>query len=393
MARSSAPLSAAQKADPSARTLLGGITARAFLARHWQKRLLLVRGAWPGFEDLISVNGLFRLATRDDCESRIVVRDGRRWQLRHGPFRPAELRRLPRRNWTLLVQGVNHVVPAADRMMRTFRFIPYARLDDVMVSYAAPGGSVGPHFDSYDVFLVQGGGRRRWRVSRQRDLTLDPRAPLKILRDFHSQQEWVLDPGDLLYLPPRVAHEGTAIDACLTYSIGFRAPSAHELADGFLEFLQERLSFSERRYADPDLRPTVHPAELRTDLIARCACAIDQVQWTRREVEAFIGTYLSEPKPHVRFTSPARPLGPRAFERTCVRTGLRLAPATGMLYRRGRLYVNGEMIVMTGSTRRMLEQLADDRALPARTSFTGEAVALLYTWYRAGYLAPGGGDG
>ena len=209
--------STATARESAARTLLGGCSAREFLDRYWQQRPLLVRGAWPGLRDPVSVSDLFRLAARDDCESRLVLRSGRRWELEHGPFRRARLRGLPARRWTLLVQGLNHLVPAAERLLHAFRFLPYTRLDDVMASYAADGGGVGPHFDSYDVFLLQGRGRRRWRVSRQRDLELDPRAPLRILCDFRAEHEWMLEPGDILYLPPGVAHEGTALGPSLTY--------------------------------------------------------------------------------------------------------------------------------------------------------------------------------
>ena len=169
-----------------------GLTAAEFLRRHWQKRLLLVRGALAQYADLVQPGTLFELAGRGDLESRLVLRHGRRWQVQHGPFERRELRGLPRSNWTLLVQGVNHAMPAAQQLLGEFSFIPYARLDDLMVSYAPDGGGVGPHFDNYDVFLLQGEGRRRWRVSRQRDLELVAGAPLKILRRFRSAREWVL---------------------------------------------------------------------------------------------------------------------------------------------------------------------------------------------------------
>jgi 50S ribosomal protein L16 3-hydroxylase len=368
------------------RTLLGRLSAREFLARYWQKRPLVVRGAWPRFTDPVSASDLFRLAAREDCESRLVIRDRARWRLEHGPLGASRARKLPAHRWTLLVQGLNHFVPDADRLMRAFRFVPYARLDDLMASYAAPGGGVGPHFDSYDVFLLQGRGRRRWRISRQRDLHLDARAPLKVLRRFRADEEWVLGPGDMLYLPPGIAHEGTALESCLTYSIGFRAPSTHELAAGFLGFLGDRLDLPERRYADPDLRPSRRPAAIDEALVDRCAAMLAAVRWTRADVEMFLGTFLSEPKSHVRFVRPAQPLGPRPFARAVDRSGIRLALATGMLYRRGQLYMNGEHVAASGPTRRLLEQLADERALRPGTSVTPDTAALLYTWYRAGWI-------
>lgn len=348
-----------------------------------------MRGAWPRFADPVSVSDLFHLAARPDCESRLVLHDRGRWRLEHGPLPAARARALPARRWTLLVQGLNHFVPAADRLLRAFRFVPYARLDDVMASYAAPGGGVGPHVDSYDVFLLQGRGRRRWRIGPGSDLAVDPRAPLRVLQRFRATHEWVLEPGDLLYLPPGVAHEGTALEPCLTYSIGFRAPSARELASAFLAHLDDHLDPGDARYGDPDLRPARRPAALDRAFVDRCVALLGSVRWRRRDVEAFLGAWLSEPKPHVAFTAPAQPLGPAAFARAASRRGVVLAGATGMLYRDGALFVNGERAAIAGRARRVLERLADTRALPAGTSVTPAAAALLYTWYRSGWLEMG----
>ena len=373
---------------PTQRTLLGGCSPREFLADYWQKRPLVVRGAWPRLADPASVSDLFRLGGARGL--RVAARHPRPHAAggsSTGRSRPTRARRLPSRRWTLLVQGLNHFVPAADRLLRAFRFLPYARLDDVMASYAAPGGGVGPHVDSYDVFLLQGRGRRRWRIARTRDLEFDERAPLKVLRRFRADREWVLEPGDMLYLPPGIAHEGTALEPCLTYSIGFRAPSARELAGGFLAFLEDRLDPGGRRYADPDLRPARRPAALDDALVRRCAAMLAGAKWTRSDVEAFLGAYLSEPKPHVRFFPPGRPLAQRAFERVAARSGVRLTGASGMLFRRGHLYLNGERFATGGRTRQVLERLADERTLTPGTSVTPAAAALLYTWYRAGWIA------
>jgi 50S ribosomal protein L16 3-hydroxylase len=194
------------------RQLLGGRTPAAFLARYWQKEPLLLRQAVPAFTGVLDRDALFALARRDDVESRLVQRMRGRYTLHHGPFRRAALERLPARDWTLLVQGVDRHVDAADAMLRRFAFIPFARLDDVMVSYAAPGGGVGPHFDSYDVFLLQAAGRRRWRYGRQADLTVRRGAPLALLRRFTPEHDATLEPGDMLYVPPGVAHEGASAE-------------------------------------------------------------------------------------------------------------------------------------------------------------------------------------
>src|SRR5262245_41007250 len=187
--------------------LLGGLSSKQFLSQFWQRKPLLVRNAISDFKGVVQAPELLALATRPDVESRIVRRDRGTWTVREGPFSRRELARLPRFDWTLLVQGLNLEVPQADALLRRFRFLPHARLDDVMVSYAATRGGVGPHFDSYDVFLLQGPGRRRWSIGRVQDSELEPGAPLKILRRFEPENEWLLEPGDMLYLPPGWAHD------------------------------------------------------------------------------------------------------------------------------------------------------------------------------------------
>jgi 50S ribosomal protein L16 3-hydroxylase len=341
----------------------------------------------PGFTGILDRAQVMTLARRDDIESRLVLRSGSRYALEHGPFTAARLRALPPRNWTLLVQGLNLVDRAADALLRRFAFLPYARLDDVMVSYAAPGGGVGPHFDSYDVFLLQGFGRRRWRYGAQRDLTLVPGLPVKILQRFTPGHDAVLAPGDLLYLPPRYAHDGVALEACTTYSIGFRAPSHQELAEAFLDHLRDSLALP-GRYADPGIAPTSHPARLTPVLHAGMARALARVRWSARDVQAFVGRYLSEPKPHVAFTPPARPLPPRAFAARMRREGVRLDPATQLLYDTRRFYVNGEAVAPSGGARRTLVRLADARALDGATLAHPDPalLALLHHWHGHGWL-------
>src|SRR6266513_2377077 len=182
--------------------LLGGLSGEKFLSKFWQKKPLLVRKAITGFKGVVQAPELLALSLRHDIESRLVCRRRGAWHVQMGPFSRTQLARLPKSGWTLLVQGLNLELPEADALLRRFRFLPYARLDDVMVSYAAAGGGVGPHFDSYDVFLLQGPGRRRWSVGKQRDPELDAKAPLRILANFRPQEEWLLEPGDMLYLPP-----------------------------------------------------------------------------------------------------------------------------------------------------------------------------------------------
>jgi 50S ribosomal protein L16 3-hydroxylase len=367
--------------------LLGGLEPRAFLARYWQRRPLLVRGAVPGFRGAATKRELFAIAARDDAEARLVTRTRRRWSLRHGPIRPGELATMPSRNWTLLVQGVNEFVPAADALMRRFAFVPYARLDDVMASYAAPGGGVGPHFDSYDVFLLQGFGRRRWRISAQSDRTLDPRAPLRILARFRPEAEWILEPGDMLYLPPGYAHDGVALDECTTWSIGFRAPSATELAREFLGFVSDRIAFA-GRYEDRGLTPPLHPAAIGDDMVDRVAAMLGRIAWTRSDIAHFLGQYLSEPKARVVFDPPKRPLPRAAFGAVVRRHGVVLDSRTLMLFRGPWLHVNGERQPMPRRARRTLIELCDRRMLPGASACAAEVLPLLHLWYRAGYLHP-----
>src|SRR5688572_8084694 len=260
-------------------SLLGGLTAREFLRRHWQKRPLFVPGALPGFAGVIEQRALGALARRDDVESRIVERRGNRWDTVHGPFR----RIMPaKRRWTLLVSGVNLHLPQAEALLRRFAFLPQARLDDVMVSYAAPGGGVGPHVDSYDVFLLQGPGRRRWKV---------------------LGRTYLCNPGDLLYLPPGVEHDGVALEPCYTYSIGFRAPRGAELGAAFLDWLHRR-GLPQADYRDPGLVPSRRAGQMPKEMLSYGRKVLSRIRWSARDVEVFLGEYLSQPKAHVVF-SPA----------------------------------------------------------------------------------------
>ncbi len=368
-------------------TLLGGRTAAAFLAAFWHKEALLVRRAIPGFAGLYDKPALLALSERDEVESRLVVRDGARWTLVHGPFSRRDWKGLPARNWTLLVQGVNLHSQTADALLRRFSFVPYARLDDLMVSYAAPGGGVGPHVDSYDVFLLQGSGRRRWKYGRQDDLALRDGLPLKILKRFVPEQTAVLDPGDMLYLPPQYAHDGIAVTECTTCSIGFRAASSNDLATAFLDFLRDELDLP-GRYADPDLAPTRAPARIGAAMRRQCARTINAIRWDAATVARFVGCWLSEPKPNVFFEPPARPRSRPAFAAAALKHGLRLNPRTQLLYDDRYLFVNGAAVPWPAAGAPALARLANARALAPRDTeaLPPPVAALLYDWYRHGYL-------
>lgn len=370
--------------------LLGGLDAREFLSRYWQKRPLLVRNALPGFAGIADRDALFRLAGRDDVESRLVQRQRGRWSLVHGPVGMTQLRRMPVRDWTLLVQGVNHHVAAADRLLRSFAFIPHARLDDVMVSYAVPGGGVGPHLDSYDVFLLQSGGSRIWRIGRPRTdaaRVLVQCAPLKLLKHFEPEAEYLLEPGDMLYLPPGWAHDGVALEAGMTCSVGFRAPARRELVSEFLTRFAERIEI-DGLYGDAGLKPQRHPGEVPPGMIRLTQELLARTRFTRSAVADFLGEYLSEPKAQIVFDAPSPSLPLGAFARAVRARGVRLDPRSIMLFQSGTYYLNGERTVSPRGLNAMLRRLANQRYLPA-TSIGENACALLHNWYLAGWLHPG----
>ena len=281
--------------------------------------------------------------------------------------------------WTLLVNGVNHHCAGAEKLLRRFAFVPQSRLDDLMVSYAVPGGGVGPHFDSYDVFLVQGEGRRIWRLARARRFALQPGAPLKLIADFRPEEELLLEPGDLLYLPPGWGHDGVALDACLTCSVGLRAPGGAELAAGFLDYLHER-GLRDAPYRDPGLRPATRPARIGTDMVVFAARQLGRIRWKRADVEDYLGRYLSTPKPSVVFK------GATARRLDLSRCEAILDPKTQMLYRGARFFVNGESFVPRRRQRAALAALADRRRLPGSRLVRAGLARLIYDWIRSGFL-------
>jgi len=367
------------------------------MRQYWQKRPLLIRGAVPDIAPPLAREALFELAASDDAESRLVSQTRGRWRLEHGPFALDALPSVKRREWTLLVQGVDLHDDNARALLDRFRFVPDARLDDLMISYATDGGGVGPHFDSYDVFLLQAHGRRRWRIASQRDLTLKPGLPLKVLQHFEAEQEWVLEPGDMLYLPPHIAHDGVAIGECMTCSIGFRAPSANELLGQFLYYLAERSDLArsragERLYRDPRQAAVAHPAALPSALVEELGSILARVRWTERDLVSFLGSYLSEPKSHVVFDAPDRPLGEAAFIRRAQSAGVSLANKTSLLYGARTYFINGEESPLP-RRRKWLFELADARRIEGKRFVTlspdSSMTGLLHEWYRAGWVRVG----
>ena len=355
-----------------------------FLADFWQKKPLLARGALAAAANTLDRASIIELACRDDVESRLVTGARRVWHVELGPFRKRDFARLPRRGWTLLVNGLETVLPAARALQQQFSFIPYARHDDVMASYAAPGGSVGPHFDSYDVFLVQGMGARRWQISSQRDLRLIAGAPLKILNRFRPQRAWTLHGGDLLYLPPRYAHHGVAVDECITWSVGFRAPDRQEMAEQLLDFVRDHLRVA-GAYRDPGLKPQRHPAAIGKDMLRRIKTMVEAVRWTDADVQRCLGEYLTEPRPGTVFTR-ARRVSAARFAELAGARGIRLALPTRMLTCGAQIFINNETVAVRATATKALHELADTRRLLPGTRTDAATRALLYQWYQAGYI-------
>ena len=369
-------------------SLLGGLTPRQFLRDYWQKKPLLIRQAIPNFKGVISTANFTKLAGHQAVQSRLVTRVGRTWQMTRGPFSARALRQLPPTYWTILIQDLNHHIDAGMALLRQFNFIPYARLDDLMVSYAAPGGGVGPHVDSYDVFLLQGEGERRWRISAQDDHTLVKNLPLKILRNFRAEQEWILQPGDMLYLPPGYAHDGVALSECTTYSIGFRAATNQEMLQQFLNHVQDELVV-EGMYSDPDLALQSSPAAISTAMVSKVDALINGLKWKQWDVARFLGIYLTEPKAQVYFDPPAESLTFAKFRQQAKRQGVMLDRKSRMLVRPPWLFMNGDCIVLEPTSAHILRELADRWMIIPKTDISDLAARQLYAWYGDGYVRLG----
>ncbi|HZF81684.1 MAG TPA: cupin domain-containing protein [Rubrivivax sp.] len=369
-----------------ATALLGGLSPSAFMQRHWQKKPLLVRQAWPGVQPPLARPALFDLAACAGVESRLVERSAAQvWAVRNGPLPRRALPPLSRPGWTLLVQGLDLHVPAAHEMLARFRFIPDARLDDLMVSWASDQGGVGPHIDSYDVFLLQVQGRRRWRVGKVNKPLLQADAPLKLLCEFEPAHDWLLEPGDMLYLPPGWGHDGQAEGGdCMTCSIGFRAPAADSLARELLLRLADQAGEGAADdtplYRDPTQPATTTPAQLPPALLAFAQRALQDLLNDPQALPRALGEVLSEPKPNVWFEGRARGVADDPGS-------VRLAPATRMMYDSRHVFINGEAFIAAGRDAQLMRKLADTRALsPAeRRRLSPGAAELLASWLNAGW--------
>jgi 50S ribosomal protein L16 3-hydroxylase len=335
--------------------LFGGISPNQFMGRYWHKKPLLIRGAIPAFalsaqngeplDSPIPTKELLKFALKEDSEARLVKSNP--WSFHNGPLSQKAIPSIDKPNWTLLLQGMEAHHPAAAKVLSWFRFIPDARLDDLMISIAGTGGGVGPHFDSYDVFLIQMSGRRQWRISEQKDLSLDANLPLKILKNFKPKENWILEPGDMLYLPPHVAHDGVALDAgCQTWSVGFRSPSFKELLQEGLWRLAESLEdipALEKKFADPKQDATHSAEQLPAELIKQLESKLRELKLD--QIDGFlpgVTAYLSEPKQQAFFDGPEQPLSPKKFLKRLGVDNLTSHPKTRILSLGKQVYCNGD---------------------------------------------------
>ncbi|MBV8501698.1 MAG: cupin domain-containing protein [Paucibacter sp.] len=363
--------------------LLAGLSPEQFMRRHWQKKPLIVRQALPGIAAPASRAELARLAADQDAEARLITHFEGQWKLRHGPI--AKLPPFAKPGWTLLVQGLDLHVPAARELLDAFRFVPEARLDDLMISYASDGGGVGPHFDSYDVFLIQVAGRRRWRIGAQKNAELRDDVPLKIIANFEPVEEFVLEPGDMLYLPPGWAHDGVAVGGdCMTCSVGFRAPWRVDLARDLLPRLLDDAEdgrYANGMYSDPKQPATAQPGLVPMDLQNFARDAVQRAMRDPRTLERALGEALTEPKPRIWFAI-GEPLPDGS--------GARLDARSRMMYDASHLFINGESYRAGGRDAQLMRRFADTRELAARDvgKLSRGARELLDQWTEDGWVQP-----
>jgi len=368
--------------------------ADAFLAEYWQKRPLLIKNPWQSWTNPIEPDELAGLACEQEVESRLVTGTYDALKVEHGPIPQTRFARLGKEPWTLLVQAVDHHVPSVAALLEPFRFIPNWRVDDVMVSYATDQGGVGAHYDQYDVFLIQGLGRRRWRLGPLCDASTEllPHEDLRLLAQFEGREEWVLEPGDILYVPPGIAHEGTAIGHdCMTYSIGFRAPSASELIEHWSEHLSE--TADDDRYGDPNLEAQANPGEISPAAIARLHEMVTEKLLDRDAFARWFGQYSSTPKYPDMDWRPEEPIGiAEVRERLAGGEPLCRNPASRFSFIRREggsvsLFVDGECFDCTGKTSVLAEQLCAEDRMTIDPDICDAAIELIATLINQGSIA------
>lgn len=370
--------------------LLGGLSPAQFMRRYWQKKPLLVRGAvtdWKNLQLPLPRAELFELAGQEGVESRLIQQKGGAWSIKHGPFSRRAIPSLKTEDWTLLVQGVDLHNAAAHQLLQRFAFVPAARLDDLMISYASNGGGVGPHFDSYDVFLLQAHGKRRWRIGKQKNLALKGGIPLKILAEFEAEEEYLLEPGDMLYLPPRYAHDGVAEGECMTYSIGFRSPAQHELAGDLLMRLSDvddlddcdsNAQAATPIYKDPKQAAVETPGAIPPEMLEFARIGLEKRLAEPLALARALGESLTEPKANVWFEPEGNP---------AMLEAVALDRKTRMMYDGHHIFINGESYRAGGKDFTLMKKLADTRRLDRRdvNGASDDALSLLSQWCEDGW--------
>ena len=371
--------------------------AAAFLRETWQRQPLLIRNPWDSWLNPLEPDNLAGLACEPGIESRLITQSSEQWELEHGPLPADRFGQLGKMPWTLLVQAVDHHVPSVAELLEPFRFIPSWRIDDIMVSYAVDGGGVGAHFDNYDVFLIQGLGQRRWQVGARCDQStpLLPHDDLRLLADFEPTAEWILEPGDILYVPPGFAHNGIAVgDGCMTYSIGFRAPSRSELIADWTEHVVAELD-DDDRYCDPGLVLQDNPGEISRYALARLQQMVAERVLDRAAFDLWFGEFTTTPKEQEIDWRPEQPIGLDEV-RLSVAQGAPLLrnPASRFSFIRREvegltLFVNGQSRACSGPTATFAEQLcaADHVTIGPDLLGSNEAVSLLLSLLAEGSVA------
>ena len=380
------------------KSVLGAMPPQQFLEQYWQKKPLLIRGALPGFVSPITPDELAGLACEEEVQSRLVVEKGfeHPWQVVYGPLNDEVFSTLPKTHWTLLVTDIEKHLPELASITDQFRFIPDWRADDLMVSYAPQGGSVGPHWDNYDVFLLQGRGRKRWQISTAEvcDDDLIGEIDLQILSHFEAQQCWELGEGDMLYLPPGVIHHGVALEDSLTYSVGFRAPAACDLITSFIDYLAEgRLSLE--HYRDPDLTLQQHPGEISAASLQRVREIISAIPVSDDDLARWFGQVVTESKSGDRVEPNSKALSIAAFIKRfqhgeqlwrCELSRFACIEQDSSVL----LFVAGSVVVLNREMKAAVYQLCDQRihrvAEWAGLLKSPDSAALLCRLYNEGHL-------
>jgi 50S ribosomal protein L16 3-hydroxylase len=349
----------------------GDLTVETFLRDYWQQKPLLIRNAFPDLEPVVTSDELAGLSLEEEVESRLVQfkPDSSEYQLQCGPLNEETFAHLPESHWTLLVQAVDHYSPEAKALLDAFNFVPNWRIDDLMISYATPGGGVGPHYDNYDVFLIQAEGTRRWEIGdiESSESPRLPHAPVMILSEFQSQESFDLEPGDMLYLPPQVAHNGIATsEDCVTYSAGFRAPSDAEILRTVSDSIGELLT-SEQRFTDPKRIVCQSPGEIDQASITQIEQRLKALLSDREQLEIALGALLSEPK----YPDQTEQVDPKEYDdwiKGATEDGIELLPNNRLLYSDGeqfKLFCNGVQLKVDDAEVELAKQLANQSYLSA----------------------------